>query len=116
MIKNPLRRPAVLMTTIALVQALTGLGTAQSAENPDVDASAPQDHSVGPPSDMQRGTITRNGVKVEFTLSPADGTPPGEPLGPGRESGAGGGAAGREPASFPSVPGAMGRRQTGRVA
>ncbi len=80
MIKNPLRRPAVLMTTIALAQALTGLGTAQSAENPDVDASAPQDHSVGPPSDMQRGTITRNGVKVEFTLSPADGTPPGEPL------------------------------------
>jgi hypothetical protein len=46
-IKNPLRRPAVLMTTVAVVQLLTGLGNAQSAENPDVDASAPQDRSVG---------------------------------------------------------------------
>ena len=73
--KNPFRRPGVLLLVIAVAQVLTGFGPAESAEAgavQDAAPGAPGDAASGPPATIQGGTITRDGVNVEFTLTPTE--------------------------------------------
>jgi YVTN family beta-propeller protein len=65
---------------IATAQVLTGIGVAESAETTDGDDQGTVDINAGPPSVAQSGTISRNGVNVDFTLTPVDGGNAAEPL------------------------------------
>lgn len=74
------RRPTILIVLIATVQILTGFGTAESAESAGADQVGPDSAMAGPASGVQTGSLTRNGVNVEFTLTPAEGSDAAAPL------------------------------------
>ena len=78
--KNSKLRSTILLIVIATAQLLTGIGVAESAETTAGDDQGTGDINTGPPSVMQSGTISRNGVNVDFTLTPVDGGNAAEPL------------------------------------
>jgi YVTN family beta-propeller protein len=73
--RNLKLRPTVLLIIIATAQVLTGIGVAESAEPNDAT-----DAAAGPPSAAQSGAISKDGVNVEFTLTPVEGSDASKPL------------------------------------
>jgi YVTN family beta-propeller protein len=65
---------------IATVQILTGLGTAESAENSDAIRMGPDSNSVVSANGVQRATLVHDGVNVEFTLTPSESSGASDPL------------------------------------
>jgi YVTN family beta-propeller protein len=78
--KNSKLRSTILLIVIATAQLLTGIGVAESAETTAGDDQGTGDINTGPPSVMQSGTISRNGVNVDFTLTPVEGGTAAQPL------------------------------------
>jgi hypothetical protein len=70
----------VLIVLIATIQVLTGFGAAESAEPNAADHVGPDSVMAGPESSVQTGSLTRNGVNVEFTLTPVEGSETAGPL------------------------------------
>ena len=64
---KPLNRTAALIVVTLIAQVWTLSAHAQS----DAGPSPAVDDVDGPPSLMQRGTLTRDGVQVDFTLRPS---------------------------------------------
>ncbi len=65
--KKPLSRPALLIAVTWITQAWALVAHAQS----DIGASPPGNDTDGPPALVQKGSITRDGVQVDFTLTPS---------------------------------------------